>query len=249
MLYMAGAVLALLIAYVIMSWLANAPRRQVAYVLMILILSAVLLVGIVMFVTGRLTTALPLLLSALAGIWRQRWVVRWIARNLLGGGPGSGAAGPATVSTPWLDMILDRRSGALSGRVKQGAFAGRDLGDLSLDDLIALYEDLTRAHGESARLLETFLDREHGAAWRQRTAAGPGAGPGAGAAGAGAGGGGAMTRAEALSILGLPEDADADEVRHAHRRLIRKLHPDQGGSSYLAAKINQAKDYLLAGRH
>ena len=168
MVYMAGAVLALLIGYLILNWLANAPRRQVAYILMILILSAAIIIGIVMFVTGRLTTAVPLLLSALAGIWRQRWFVRWIVRNLLGGGPASGPAGPSTVATDWLEMALDRRTGALSGRIKRGRFAGQNLRDLSLDDLVGLYDELVAADAESAKLLETYLDREHGGAWRQR---------------------------------------------------------------------------------
>jgi hypothetical protein len=67
----------------------------------------------------------------------------------------------------------------------------------------------------------------------------------AGAGGAPPRGTGAMSRAEALSVLGLSEGATPDEIRAAHRRLIKQSHPDKGGSSYLAAKINQAKDVLL----
>jgi len=56
---------------------------------------------------------------------------------------------------------------------------------------------------------------------------------------------GRMSRAEALKVLGLEESAGEEEIRAAHRRLILQAHPDKGGTSYLAAKINEAKDILL----
>lgn len=56
---------------------------------------------------------------------------------------------------------------------------------------------------------------------------------------------GAMSSAEAYAVLGLKPGASADDVRAAHRRLMKDFHPDKGGSDYLAVKINQAKDLLL----
>jgi DnaJ homolog subfamily C member 19 len=58
--------------------------------------------------------------------------------------------------------------------------------------------------------------------------------------------GGSMSRADALDILGLDPQPSRDEILAAHRRLIQKLHPDRGGTTYLAAQLNAAKERLLA---
>ena len=96
-------------------------------------------------------------------------------------------------------------------------------------------------HG--ARLLEAYLDRTLGAAWRESAGAGAAYGNEAGAEAAPQG---AMTKEEAYQILGLQPGAEADAIRAAYRRLMQHAHPDKGGSPYLAAKINAAKDLLLA---
>lgn len=91
--------------------------------------------------------------------------------------------------------------------------------------------------------------------WNYWKAAHPTAGPAPGGASPGSGTppprapGGPMTRDEAYQVLGLAPGASETEIRAAHRRLMRGAHPDQGGSDWLAARINQARDVLLAGRH
>jgi hypothetical protein len=149
--------------------------------------------------------------------------------------PGESSA----VETDYLRMRLDHDSGTMSGTVRRGAFQGRDVGELSRDELIALWRECRAEDEQGASLLEAYLDRVM-PDWRQ--ARRQGAGDARAAAGADA-----MTAEEALAILGLSPGASADEIRDAHRRLMLKLHPDHGGSTYLAAKLNRAREVLLEG--
>jgi hypothetical protein len=176
--------------------------------------------------------ALPFLLPILMN-WRA---VR--ARLRAARGPSPGQA--SEVETRFLRMTLDHDSGVMTGQIKEGRFAGRMLEDLELDDLIALWAECRAEDAQSAAVLEAYLDRTQGEAWREAAARG-GAGAGPRAPGAA----GAMSREEACEILGLEPGASRKAVHDAHRRLMQKVHPDHGGSNYLAAKINQAKALLL----
>jgi DnaJ domain len=142
----------------------------------------------------------------------------------------------SSVSTSILSMELDHDSGTMNGRVLKGPFAGRMLSDLGSDDLQQLHAFCINAGDQSAALLEAWLDRHH-AAWRDEW--GGTERPGGGAKSS------AMTPDEALAVLGLKQGASVADIRNAHRKLMKDFHPDRGGSDYLAAKINQAKDVLL----
>jgi DnaJ-domain-containing protein 1 len=130
-------------------------------------------------------------------------------------------------------MTLDHDSGSLSGEVRDGPFAGRLLSQLSFDEALDLYRSCA-ADPQSAQLLEAWLDRIW-PDWRETMA------PHGGASSAP----GPMSRQEACDILGVAMDDSREAIKEAHRRLMIRLHPDHGGSNYLAAKINQAKDLLL----
>ena len=145
----------------------------------------------------------------------------------------------STVRTAALEMELDHDSGALDGVVLAGRAEGRKLGDLSLEELLELGRELS-ADAESLALLETYLD-SHFPVWRDHAQADPGGRQ------AGAPASSAMTKQEAYEILGLEAGASAADIRKAHRRLMQRLHPDLGGSSFLAARINEAKEILLDG--
>jgi DnaJ-domain-containing protein 1 len=93
---------------------------------------------------------------------------------------------------------------------------------------------------ESQNLLAAYLDRRH-PGWRENHAGGASAGRG------GAARSGKMAEEEAYQVLGLQPGASPEEIVRAHRGLMKKLHPDQGDSTstYLAARVNEAKDVLL----
>jgi hypothetical protein len=146
------------------------------------------------------------------------------------------------VETDLIRMRLDHDSGAMSGIVRRGVFAGRRLDELTRSELLALWRQCRLEDEPGSNLLEAYLDRLM-PDWRteaQRTGS-------AGSGKSNARPADAMTRAEAYEVLGLSWGAGEADIREAHRRLMMKLHPDQGGSTYLAAKLNRAREVLLGG--
>ena len=173
----------------------------------------------------------------LAPLLPRLWGALKRAQAARGPAPGS----TSRVEADWLRMTIDHDTGKLDGEVRRGAFRGRTLDSLAPGELLALLSECQRDDLESARLLEAYLDRRLGADWR---GGGPNEDPAAGTRETGSAEA-PMTAPQALQILGLKPDASREAIVDAHRRLIQKLHPDRGGSSYLAAQINRAKDVLL----
>jgi hypothetical protein len=133
-------------------------------------------------------------------------------------------------------MELDHDTGDMDGDVLAGEFKGRRVSSLSDRELQSLYMFCGRAGDQSLALLEAWLHRNR-TGWRdQWQQYSTGSRPQQS---------GAMSKEEALSILGLKPGATETEIKAAHKRLMKEFHPDRGGSDYLAAKINQAKDVLL----
>jgi len=188
------------------------------------------------------TMALLAVAAFLLFIFRQR-----ISLNM---GPLFGSNGPfrtsrkspgqkSEVYTEALKMELDHDSGHMEGRCLKGQFAGKALSSLSQEELLQLLIELRDSDPQGALLVEAYLDRrsQH---WRSRRSEGDARerrhprGPR-----------GRMTSKEAYDVLGLEEGAREEDIRAAHRRLMMKLHPDQGGSTYLASRINEAKEVLV----
>lgn len=153
------------------------------------------------------------------------------------GGSNYQSATQSRVATRCVLLVIDHLSGRISGDVIAGVHQGESLDRIPTDDLIALLDTCYASDPESAEALEVYLERERGrqpaeSPRQQRTETRPAPSV-------------RMDPDEARAILGIGPDAGAEDIRNAHRRLIQRLHPDRGGSDYLAAKINDAKEILL----
>jgi hypothetical protein len=158
---------------------------------------------------------------------------------MFGGGAQRSPGQTSRVRSQFLDMSLDHDSGGLEGQIVAGPYAGHSLGEFDLPQLTAMIPGFD---AESVSLLESYLDRRF-PAWRQDAQGNTAGGQSRPAPS------GKMTSEEAYQILGLQPGAGRDEIGRAHRALMKKLHPDQGGSTYLAARVNEAKDTLLRTHH
>lgn len=219
---------ALVAGLLLIRWFITANPAELARRLRIAGGLTALAVAAFFVARGAVPLAAPL---ALLGLWLL---------SAAGGGfrraGGSSAGRSSHIVTDHLEMRLDLETGQISGRVLKGLFAGRSIESLEPEELALLWQDCRIADPQSAQILETYLDQMH-PTWRddvrrgeERLSDGPD---------------GRMSIAEAYKILGLTSAATREDVRRAHRELMLKLHPDRGGSTYLAAKINEAKDVLL----
>jgi len=239
----------LLLALYLFNWFANAKPGQVLNSGKWIVAGLGLLVAVALIATGRFS----LIWAALFGL--MPWIGRInMLRNLWKAAKGPSAGKSSSVSTRFFDMTLDHDSGAMDGRIKEGPFVGRMLSELDEGERIDLAREVAREDAQSMRILEAYLDRTHGPDWRaafggddgDRSGSYEGGfGGSAGRSGGGSGGDSAMTEDEAWRVLGLSPGAGAQEIKDAHRRLMKVVHPDVGGSDYMASKVNEAKRLLL----
>jgi len=195
--------------------------------------------GIVIAVAAVATLAISGRLAAILMPLAMLMPLLIRVRSLLDRYRPPAAGQTSTVATAFLRMTLDHDTGSMEGTILRGRFAGMRLDELGAADLLALLRECRAEDEEGARLLEAYLDRVQ-PQWREELA-GERAGGGAGARSTS----GDMSVDEAYAILGLSAGADAEAIKEAHRRLMVKVHPDHGGSDYLATKINRARDVLL----
>ena len=232
-------IIAIILALLLFRWIKRQPANKRWQVLTVVVI--VVLLGLVL--TGRLHWLFAFIGAMIPAVQRLLGLIVYLPamqrlfRTFGGNKPSTGQT--SQVETTYLRMELDHDSGKLTGQVKAGTLAGSTLHDLSLAQLLQLYDEYSRIDEDSKLLLANYIDRTHGTDWRTDQEE-------SGQANQGTGQSHQINEQEAYAILGLEPGADEKSIIEAHRRLIQKLHPDRGGSSYLATKINQAKDILLA---
>ncbi len=226
--------------FFVIRWLSRQPPRVYGKWIAVLFAAGVL----ILVLTGRahwLAAVFAVMLLFVRGLLILLGNMPLIKRMLSGvdalkSKPEPNSGQTSTVQSKYIRMTLNHDSGDINGEVLTGQFIGKMLDQLDLDALLQLLREC-QDDEESAALLQTYLEREHADTWQQQAGEQgqqrPPSAPGE------------MSREEALQILGLSTDASETEIIETHRRLMQKLHPDRGGSAYLAATINLAKDKLL----
>jgi len=217
-------------------WFLRTSPAALARQVRIMAVIALSLLAILSLLRGGVGLALTFAALAAGLMLRAPWPHR---RSAAPQTPGSKPMGKriSQVQTEYLEMELDLDSGAIRGRVLKGVFTGRNITSMAPAELALLWQDCRMADSQSAQIIETYLDHIH-PSWREDLAR----------AESEVGPGGKITVDEAYDILGLKPGAPESDVRQAHRELMKKMHPDRGGSSYLAAKINEAKELILQSR-
>jgi DnaJ-domain-containing protein 1 len=215
----------------------KASPAQMAAILRVLGGGVLLAIGTLLATRGLALVGAPMALYGFLMVARGLGMASGGTRGFGSANRSSGQN--SSVRTSMLAMELDHDSGDMDGEVLAGPLAGKRLSELDIKELSALMSECLVANDQSPALLEAYLDRHH-PDWHETAGVSEGAShPGTGADA------GPMTRRDALETLGLGLGATEEDIRKAHRKLMKKYHPDQGGSDYLAARINQAKDVLL----
>jgi hypothetical protein len=232
--------IALLIGFILFGRWYNAEPKKALKALKLIGIVGFFIISCFFVFTGRLswaflgvTVLLPWLMRARSVIMVAKTFKRMMQAN-------AGVKGGSTsdVKTKFFEMTLDHDSGQISGRIIEGDHSGAYIENLTTQQLIVLLNTYHVEDINSARILEAYLDRNR-PDWhnffddtdtmseRANTTS--------------------MDQSLALKILGLGQGATDKAIKEAHRKLIAGMHPDHGGSDYLAAQINQAKDVLLEG--
>ena len=222
---------AIVIAFLLFRWLKHQPRK--IRLQWILVAIAIAFVGLAL--TGKLNWMIAAGAAILPFLGKLFALLRFapILARLIHGFR-FGKQGYSNFKSRSLIIEVNPLTGTVDGKILTGTFANRRLSTLSQSELQTLADQFAQDDPEAADLLESyFVMRQQGTSQKQDSQTPPRSD---------------MTTAEAYQILGLTSGCGDDEVTAAYRRLIQRLHPDQGGSAHLASLINQARQCLLQDR-
>jgi len=213
------------------------PAKKRKQILKYLVVLTVISGFFAMAVTGRLSWLFALLASIVPLVPR---LITWLLKVLPALQPflqqlrTARSEQRVQMETQYIRMVFNQNTSEMDGEVIKGAYKGRVLSQLSQQELLQFLKDCQQNDHESAAMLMAYMDRYNGG-WREtgKSQHQEGFKPGK------------MSVEEALEILAIKKSATRDEIIEAHKRLMQKIHPDRGGSDYLAAKVNQAKEILL----
>jgi len=237
------------VAWYGIRWLQGHSSQQLRHALLRLVLYIGIAAVILLALTGRLHWLVAVAASLIPFIQRLAPLLRYIPfahqayrhyqrRKATTAPPLSGQT--SSVSARFIQMTLNHDDGSIDGIILEGRYRQRRLRELNLEQLLECLNQWRHHDEESVRLLSAYLDQTYADEWRQADRSDSSADA------SGNHGHNGMTEDEALAILGLSRPASHEAIITAHRHLMQKLHPDRGGSNYLAVKINQAKELLLA---
>lgn len=234
---------AILVAILVfVSWYKRAPKSTQKSVANKVLIFGGLGLLLVLILTGRLNPVFALVAAAVPVAYRALSLFQLLTglkgvKNAFKAAGGAAPGQHSDIETRFFKMTLNHDTGEMDGEVLEGELKGKRLSGLELPQLLKLFSECRRQDTQSAHVLEAYLDRTFGEKWR---------------ASAENGGGEKdelsvdhMSAAQARKILGVDENATREQIVDAHRRLMQKLHPDRGGSTFLAAQINAAKQVLL----
>ncbi len=245
----------LTVSYLAIQWFINTSPQKIAQILRRSAIYLVIALLLFLIVTGRLhwiialiggllplaRKLLPLLRSfaTFKHLFQQYQQRPWQQSKSSTHSNVSSPPPTSEVTSAYLQMTLDHETGLLAGKVLQGQYQGHSLADISLLNLQEFFTELQNIDQDSAALLASYLTQTYGDQWQQTAQDHQPSDTNNNST---------MSPQQAYEILGLQPGADEAQIKQAHHRLIQKIHPDRGGSSYLAAQINLAKDLLLKSK-
>jgi hypothetical protein len=222
---LASAVSFAVTLWVVLRVLRSIFRLHVPNPLGVILITA----GIWLFFFRAITFSIPLLILGTVLLLRKN------------GGMANGSPRQTSkVRSRHLEMTLDHETGAIDGQILTGDRQGQVLSDLTLHELLKYYAEI-QMEEESVKLLQTFLDSVH-LGWRDQADESSTRSEETSPLSR------QMSRDEAYKLLGLEAGCDEEDIRKAYHRLIKRVHPDSGGSAALTAQVTEARDLLLGDR-